>query len=1067
MATPSAPTGLTTTSFRNKIEVRWIKNPETNITGYNIYNSTTSGGGVSGYVKLNNVLIEEASDATKEVVDTQTEVEEVGGVRTTTTVETLTETLIYLYSHEDLTEEKAQYYVVTAVNDLGEESPFSVEIWDTPLVITTETYEQPLRTQQEVSLDYISTLLSRTPKLDVKPGSLTRQLHIDPNSREFSLAYIRIDFASRAQSLLTLRELDDEDGDRVSDPVADSSYKQLLKEAYFFETDEEVQDLIDAAFDERAANNGTFRGEAEKSSVDVTFYTTTAPTVSLTVNSGEEISTIPTETEEAINFVTLTSGTLDVDNLDNFYNPITQRYELSLPAEAVIAGDSGNVNADTITNTEVSGMQVTNPLAAFGGSDEESNSDLADRAQLAFVGLDVGTINGYRKTVIAVPGIRDVEIIYAGHPLMQRDYDEVRKKHIFGKVDIYIRGGDPVQFQDNVGFLYNQNIDDEFQVIDATNFIVQTNNSNVSSTYPIFSVTELRNVTEGENYDLLGNWTIYNNTVEMTKDIEVNVNLETGLISFVDPLTSGDVVTADYDYKVLVTGETVIDPALGGEVNFTLDNFPVAKNSYTIYKNNVPLTETTDYTLTLLNGFLQLTQGLDPGDVLTATYKYIVNITNETVISSAVGGEIEANLANDDLLESLLIESDGVTLDLEPTNVINASIGMNASDTIIGTYRYRDSDPIILLEQPPESITSIVGSISGTLTEGTHYTFDNIDDILLEGNSIRAERSVQINYSGGIPAGDVAEATEEIVLVNNEFIELGQKGIDTESIIVKSGATVYVRNTDYLVRDEGDGLNVSIARSVTSSIPNGSTVTVIYDYGELLTITYNVNPLISQVQDEVEVVRHVTADVLVKEVLETSIDFEFSVVLETGTDEVVAASNIRTAISDEINKLSLGQGVAQSDIIAVIEGVQDVVSVLVPLTKMVKADGTQVNREEITLPFIPYQSNVVQSYTTGINALLHNTLGSNAGDGFYAIFEDDISLTLINNANNVDNAAGQGFISSDGEVIISTVDSDDPANHTYTVSYIVNGETGAKDIPITDLEYLSVGEIVITTTTQA
>jgi hypothetical protein len=594
--------------------------------------------------------------------------------------------------------------------------------------------------------------------------------------------------------------------------------------------------------------------------------------------------------------------------------------------------------------------------------------------------------------------------------------------------------------------------------------IISTSNPLVTVTKPIFSVTKIRNATKGSDYDVLGNWTVLKNSVDMTKILEVSLNLETGEISFVDPLVFGDVITANYDYKVTVTGEVIIDPALGGEVNFTLDFFPVVKHSYTIYKNGVALVENTDYVITLANGFIQLVTGLSPGDILTADYQYIVSVSGEIVISSASGGETSANLVNTNILESLIINSDGVTLDIEETNVINNSIGMDITDNIQVTYRYRDSDPITLLNQPADSIISVVGSVSGALTEGINYTFNKIDDILLEGNSIRADRTIQIIYASGIPIGDLISSNEDIVLINNEFTELTQKGIDTETLIVKDNTKTYIKNFDYVIKGEEDGKNVQIARAITTTIPNGGTVNVAYQYGELITITYNVNPLVQIVQDELEVVRHVTADVLVKEVLQTQIDFEIAAVLNSNSDEIKASSDIRTAISNEVDKHKLGIGIAQSDVIRVIEEVTNVKSVIVPLTKMVKADGTQINREPITVPFSLYQSNVVDSYTTGINILLQKTLGSNAGDGFYAIFEDDRPLVLVSSANDVDNAAGQGFISSDGEVIVSTIDSDSPDSHKYTVSYVVSGETGAKDIVITDLEYISVGEIVITTT---
>jgi hypothetical protein len=222
------------------------------------------------------------------------------------------------------------------------------------------------------------------------------------------------------------------------------------------------------------------------------------------------------------------------------------------------------------------------------------------------------------------------------------------------------------------------------------------------------------------------------------------------------------------------------------------------------------------------------------------------------------------------------------------------------------------------------------------------------------------------------------------------------------------------------------------------------------------------------VQSNIEAVQNATADVLVKGVLETKIDYEVAVILKRGSDELQAAVDVRDAISAEHAKLRLGDGLAQSDIIRAIEMVTNVVSVIVPLTKMAKADGTQINREAITSTWTIVPASV-RSYTTGVNALLQKTLGSNAGDGFYAVFEDDRALTLVTTAVDVDTAVGRAFISSSGEVIVSCLEAapppgESPATHAITVCYVVNGETGAKDIVISDLEYTVPGNILVTTT---
>ena len=158
MAMPTQPTGISTEAAGNSVVVRWFENPEPDIKGYNVYNSTTSGGGLSGYVKLNSELISVHSSI-EEVVENKTEtIENIGGTRTTTIVEEIVEVKVFSYNHTDLLDDKRQYYVITAVNNGDEESIYSIEIYDKPLVITTALVDFPIRSTSDVIRGMIDTL---------------------------------------------------------------------------------------------------------------------------------------------------------------------------------------------------------------------------------------------------------------------------------------------------------------------------------------------------------------------------------------------------------------------------------------------------------------------------------------------------------------------------------------------------------------------------------------------------------------------------------------------------------------------------------------------------------------------------------------------------------------------------------------------------------------------------------------------------------------------------------------------------------------------------------------------
>ncbi len=92
---PSSPTGLTASSGNGTVGLNWNDNSESDLSGYNIYRSTTSG---SGYNKIN-----------------------------TTTV------TVSQYTDSGLTNGTAYYYVVTAIDTSSLESSHSSQVSATPM----------------------------------------------------------------------------------------------------------------------------------------------------------------------------------------------------------------------------------------------------------------------------------------------------------------------------------------------------------------------------------------------------------------------------------------------------------------------------------------------------------------------------------------------------------------------------------------------------------------------------------------------------------------------------------------------------------------------------------------------------------------------------------------------------------------------------------------------------------------------------------------------------------------------------------------------------------------------
>jgi len=1071
MAAPSRPTGIATITSNDSIVIEWKENPEVDIQGYNVYNSTTSGGGISGYIKLNNELITVYSELRDVVSNTEETVTMVGGQRQTLIVEDIEQVKIFSYTHTNLLDGKRQYYVLTAVNNQNEESLYSIEVNSVPLNLTTDIVKFPVRSAFDVAKSMVDLVLERQPNIDVKPGTLTRDLHIDPHASEFGYLNIIIDFLSRTQSFITLIDFDDPSNIGESIPVAESTDKTLLKEAFQLTDDTDVQAVIDFAFDKLAGNYQIFREGATQSIGYAVFYTATVPEEDITIPVETVVSTNPTSAVPAINFETTTEAQMLVASIESYFNDATQRYEIQVPIRSIESGLNTVVSASTIVNSTFTQLSVTNDTPTENGRDIESNRSLANRGLLAFTSLDVGRLDGYQRTVIEVQGVEDVLIVDAGHPLMQRDYDEVRLKHVFGKVDIYFLGESFVTFTDNIGFLYKSVVLENLTILDATEMRVQVTNPSVIPSTPMYLVQQVVNANLAEAYDLTGNYTLFVNTIELAKD-RYTVDLEEGDITFYDEgLTLGDQVTANYQYKSDITGEVLILAAIGGEIAFTLANLPVAIFSEVLTLTRAAvqtiLVRDVDYTIDYTTGDITLSSGLIVGDSLTADYQQVIDVTGEVVVASATEGQTEATFANTQIVEAMVIEDDGVTINLNEDNVINSSIGMSPTDIIKASYKYRDTDPVILTNQPVDSIVSVTAG-SDSLVEGTHYSFNKVDDILLEGNSVNATRSIQLHYdeTTGLPAGTLSRQVDTLNLVGLEQKSLTKLGTDVITIVVTNTdrTVTYDNNVDYVLVPAETQLDyVTVGRISGSSITDGQDVLVTYEYGESIIVAYNVNNLIQTIQSEIDISRHITADVLVKQANQIDIDLEFTVKLKSSASQPVARSSLTTDLQTEVSSKKMGERINQSDVIRIIDNNLYVDYAILPLTKMAVSDGTHIANEELVNPlWSVFQTSTVTSYKTNAGQLRYSTAGSSSDDSkFWRVSQEDRELTLVANENLVADAAGQAYIAADGAIYVSTFDDDDPSDYQITVAYNVSGETGAKDIVTTDLDFLNLESLII------
>lgn len=947
--TVSPPTGVRVREFQNKMEVINAANPEPNTIGYNYWVSTQSGGNNGTYVKINTELINEFSFYEDEVKNLNTSVDTAGNIRVTTITDEITR--VYYYSefftqtrYQELVEEGLLpavaftdttpfFFVITAViydPILGEvtESANSIELEASPISITTGIRDLPPRTQSDIILTFSQELLVNNAGTDTKPGTVVRDV-IDPISEEMARKYIIQDFLSRSLSISGLLDFDDADGDTVSDPVEDSLPKQALQLALNLTSPDDLQQVIDDQFDKLASNVDETRRGATAATGIALFYVESPPIRDMTILEGAIVTSVG-DLDQGIpsqNYQTLTTKVLEYANREDYFNAQTGQYEIEVDIEALNEGEEGNTDSNTIKTISSgadSDFSVENPLPVAFGRDEESNYELATRIMLAYF-ADTGTEGGYAKVAANVQGVRRVRVEKAKDPLMMRDYDSVRNKHVGGKVDVYIQGSQEQQITDQIAFSFESigqtlgtQQGETFTIINTQAFQFKSTNPRVTAHTPIFEVSRVYNSTRAAEYDISG-------------------------------------------YQII---------------------------------------------------------------------------------------------------------GDGDTIDLDETKPTNVSIGLATSDIIKVDYKFRSSDTFVLQHQPVDSVISVVGQLSGTLTTD-NYELVKLEDTLQNGNSTIANDGIRIKFANNLPVTGFQTITDEPhVMILGKEESLDFVGADPESIIVKnSDKTVkYIVNVDYRIIPGTDITATALLMIESGSITNGEQVLVSYNAIENFTITYTTNAVLQEVQEKLDEFKHACADAIAKNAIENAVDLAITVIPKSGvTDLNKLTSKINTAVANFVTQLQIGKSLTQSDIDHVIRQIDDVDYVVLPFTRMVKANDSFIVRDFVgETQWEVYNESVTTSYITVAQVLSYNTVDKGGDENmFRGVFEDSLALILQDDPLDVSGGAGRAYIQSDGKIIVSTKDGQLPDIKSYEVAYFVYGETGSEDINVASIEHLRVGTFTI------
>jgi len=295
-----------------------------------------------------------------------------------------------------------------------------------------------IRSTNDIILSLIDFFNTAQPNLDLKPGTVARDLIVDAPASQIALLYDELGKISNLQSLRLVSGSD---------------------------------------LDKLAQNYGVTRKVATKSSGTALLTFSSIPAI-IAINVNSLITSTSGST-----FVVLNGTSVDPANA-NFYKSIatkyqsalsflniTDQYAVEVSVQATTAGSAGNVSQYSLNQTAIAGVSnVTNTFPFTGGVDQENDATFRNRVLAVFSGSNIGTALGYKNLVESNSAVEDAVVIGPGNPLMTRDGTQVVKNSdgsytiisegTGGKVDILLLGSILTQFTDTYIYIDQSNNND-------------------------------------------------------------------------------------------------------------------------------------------------------------------------------------------------------------------------------------------------------------------------------------------------------------------------------------------------------------------------------------------------------------------------------------------------------------------------------------------------------------------------------------------------------------------------------------------------------------------------------
>lgn len=196
--------------------------------------------------------------------------------------------------------------------------------------------------------------------------------------------------------------------------------------------------------------------------------------------------------------------------------------------------------------------------------------------------------------------------------------------------------------------------------------------------------------------------------------------------------------------------------------------------------------------------------------------------------------------------------------------------------------------------------------------------------------SVRGPGSIDIYILGSQVdsySQTVTEKTSSVYLTKTPAIENG-----TSMVTFDDGTTVTEGHGYNIVKDESS-IYSSSSKAMDKIVWDSSYFNQVVLTKNWYSITYPYNKLISDIQTtfDNENTRIITSDILIRDTQQLDVSMDFDIVTLPGYDNSTVRNNVVFAIQSYINNFKLDEGLRQSDIIGIVEGVDGVDYVKLPM----------------------------------------------------------------------------------------------------------------------------------------